>query len=104
MRTIRARLTVTYAALFLITGAVLLILMYVMLSSALEPPKKYDSDYRDGYNHDREYNIPGTEEEWEWQLESAKGEQRDEALRLVKITAAIALAVAFLGALGVGWI
>lgn len=104
MRTIRARLTVTYAALFLITGAVLLILMYVMLSSALEPPKKSDSDYRDGYNHDREYNIPGTEEEWEWQLESAKGEQRDEALRLVKITAAIALAVAFLGALGVGWI
>lgn len=104
MRTIRARLTVTYAALFLVTGAVLLILMYVMLSSALEPSKKYDNGYRNGYGQDHEYAVPGTEEEWEWQLESAKGEQREEALRLVKITAAIALGVAFLGALGVGWI
>lgn len=104
MRTIRARITVTYAALFLITGAVLLALMYVMLSSALEPPKKYDDGYNRGTpNQGREYEIPGTEEEWEWQLESAKGEQRQEALRLVKITAAIALGVAFLGALGVGW-
>lgn len=104
MRTIRAKLTATYAALFLVTGAALLILMYVMLNSALEPPKKYDNGYRDGYSHDHEYAVPGTEEEWEWQLESAKGEQRDEALRLVKITAVIALGVAFLGALGVGWI
>lgn len=104
MRTIRARLTATYAVLFLITGAALLVLMYVMLNSALEPPKKYDNGYRSGHSYDHEYTIPGTEEEWEWQLESAKGEQRDEALRLVKITAAIALGVAFLGALGVGWI
>lgn len=102
MSTIRAKITVTYAALFLVTGAVLLILMYVMLSSALEPPKKYDNGYRPEKNH--EYSVPGTEEEWEWQLESAKGEQREEALRLVKITAAIALGVAFLGALGIGWI
>lgn len=104
MRSIRSRITVTYAALFLITGAVLLALMYVMLNSAIKPDKKYDGDYRSGPNREREYNVPGSEEEWEWQLESARGQQREEALRLVKITATIALAVASLGALGVGWI
>lgn len=104
MNTIRARLTVTYAALFLVTGAVLLALMYVMLSSALEPPRKYDNGYRNEPGQERGIQVPGTEEEWEWQLESAKGEQREEALRLVKITAAIALGVAFLGALGIGWV
>lgn len=104
MKTIRSRITVTYAALFLVTGAVLLALMYIMLSSALQPPKKYDDGNHGRPSPEREYTVPGTEEEWEWQLDEARGQQRDEALRLVKITAAIALGVASLGALGVGWI
>lgn len=103
IRTIRARLTLTYAALFLITGAVLIALMYVMLSSALEPPPKPKDDYQNSGKH-VEYGMPGNEDQWQDQLESAKGEQRDEALRLVKITAIIALGVASLGALGVGWV
>lgn len=103
MRTIRARITVAYAALFLVSGAVLLVLMYVMLSSALEPPpKNYRDDRKPEYNN--ELTVPGSPEEWQERVEYEKGQQRDEALRLVKITAAIALAVAFVGALGIGWI
>lgn len=100
IQTIRAKLTATYAALFLVIGAVLLVLMYVMLSSALDIPKKYT--YGNGYQ--AEHAMPGSAEEWEQSLEWAKIEQRDEALRLVKITAAISLGVAFLGALGIGWL
>ncbi|MCO5219203.1 MAG: ATP-binding protein [Thermomicrobiales bacterium] len=103
MRTVRARLTLTYAALFLITGTVLIALMYVMLSSALEPPPKPKNDNPKPDQH-YEYTMPGNEDEWQQQLESAKGEQREEALRQVKISAAIALAVASVGALGVGWV
>ena len=103
MRTIRARITVTYAALFLVSGAVLLVLMYVMLSSALEPPRKgYKDDHYPPYG--TEYQTPGSTEEWEERIDWEKEQQRDEALRLVKITAAIALGVVFLGALGIGWV
>lgn len=103
MRTIRARITVTYAALFLVSGAVLLVLMYVMLSSALEPADKgYKGDYKPPYG--TEQKMPGSPEEWEERIDYEKKQQRDEALRLVKITAAIALGVAFLGALGIGWV
>lgn len=102
MRTIRAKITVTYAALFLVTGAVLLVLMYVMLSSALEPPKKDYKDVKPPYN--TEQQAPNSKEEWEERIDWEKEQQREEALRLVKITAAIALGIAFLGALGIGWI
>lgn len=104
MRTIRSRITFTYAALFLVTGAVLLVMMYVMLNSALKPSKKLEGDFKPDHTQGQEHKLPGSEEEWQWQLQTARDEQRDEALRLVKITAAIALAVAFLGALGIGWI
>lgn len=104
MRTIRARITVTYAALFLVSGAVLLVLMYVMLSSALEPPDKGGKGENDKPSHITQLRDPGSAEEWEERIESEKKEQREEALRLVKITALIALGVAFVGALGIGWV
>ena len=103
IRTIRARLTLTYAALFLVTGAVLIVLMYVMLSNALEPPPKPKSDYPQT-NQTTEYAMPENEKDWRDQLDSARGEQRQEALDLVKVTAGIALALASIGALGVGWV
>lgn len=103
IRTIRARLAITYAALFFVTGAVLLIFMYVMLSSALEPnDNKYKDDEYGGYS--TAPAEPATKEEWEWRIDEAKHEQREDALRLVRVTAGIALAVASIGALGVGWI
>lgn len=102
LRTVRAKLTVTYAALFLITGAALLVFMYVMLSSALQPKEPHKYDKPPGGN--TEQTIPKSEEEWEYRIDEAKKEQRQDALRLVRITAGIALAVASVGALGVGWI
>ena len=101
IRTIRARLAITYAALFLITGAVLLVFMYVMLNSALKPPDKYKDGGKDPYT--TEQPAPGSPEEWQDRIDSAKDEQRQDALRLVRITAGIALGVASVGALGVGW-
>lgn len=102
MRTIRARLTITYAALFLVTGTVLIVLMYVMLSNTLDhPPPKPRDDY---HQQTSQEIMPTNEEDWQDQLDRAKGEQREEALRQVKITAAIALGVASVGALGVGWV
>ncbi|MCA9833909.1 MAG: HAMP domain-containing histidine kinase [Thermomicrobiales bacterium] len=102
MRTIRARLTLTYAALFLVTGTVLIVLMYVMLSNALDhpPPKPRDEQHEQS----NQTTMPTNEEEWQYQIDNAKGEQREEALSLVKVSAAIALGVASVGALGVGWV
>lgn len=104
MRTVRARLTFTYAALFLVIGAVLLVFIYLMLSSALEPPNDKYKDGESGRYGRNSPTEPATKEEWEWRIDEAKEQQRNDALRLVRITSGIALAVASIGALGVGWI
>lgn len=103
IRTVRARLTFTYAALFLVTGAVLLIIMYVMLSSALQPADKYDGKDYGKESYPTRQATPDSPEEWEHRIDEAKSQQRQDALRLVRITSGIALGVAAVGALGVGW-
>jgi signal transduction histidine kinase len=110
--TIRLRLTLIYAAMFFVTGAILLTMMYVLVDQALKPPDRpggpgpdphamvqaspsAGQEFRDG--------LPQSEAELESRLDAAREEQRAEALRQVQIQAAIALVVTSIGALGLGW-
>ena len=95
--TIRLRLTLTYGMLFLLAGAFLLVLVYVLLNRALRDPgpplrQSHDPDSR----VERQYT---TEEVIE-----ARREERQSALRQVRIQAWIALVITSAGALLLGWL
>lgn len=101
--TIRLRLTLFYTGLFLMSGAVLLVLMYVLLSQTLQPP------HPPAPNHPPDAVVqttsPGAEEpSFEERLADAREQERENALRQVRIVAIGALVVTSLGAVGLGWI
>lgn len=110
--TIRLRLTLTYAALFLVAGALLLGLMYVLLDQALRPPDSADGagggppaawDREAARDTEGRYPLPSSRAELQRQLDAAREEQRSEALRQVQVQAGIALLVTSVVALGMGW-
>ncbi|HWV23780.1 MAG TPA: HAMP domain-containing sensor histidine kinase [Thermomicrobiales bacterium] len=98
--TIRLRLTLFYGGLFLVSGAILLVLMYVLLSQNLQPPPPKPP-------HDTVVQVEGpTDEEpsFEEQLADARKQERENALSQIRIVAAGALVVTSVGALGLGWV
>ena len=112
--TVRLRLTLTYGALFLISGALLLALLYALLSRALDPgpppnrgPQNGQQQNGNGPAQDQEEG-PGaaiadnrTPAE---QVEDARREERQSALRQVQIQAGIALVATSAIALLLGWV
>ncbi|MGN6032265.1 MAG: sensor histidine kinase, partial [Thermomicrobiales bacterium] len=106
LSTVRLRLTLMYAALFFVGGAVLLGLTYVLLSRALAPPAPAATGPEpgverpatgDGTNGNGELSI-------EEQIRETRREEREAALQQVQIQAIIALTATSLGALALGWI
>ena len=101
--TVRLRLTLVYGGLFFIAGAVLLTLMYVLLSRSLEPPRPPEGEH--GPPPVEQQAADGTDTRTvEQQIQDARREERQAALRQVKIEAGIALVVTSVGALGLGWV
>ena len=101
--TVRLRLTLVYGGLFFIAGAVLLTLMYVLLSRSLEPPRPLEGEH--GPPPVEQQAADGTDTRTvEQQIQDARREERQAALRQVKIEAGIALVVTSVGALGLGWV
>lgn len=103
LATVRLRLTLLYAALFFVGGAVLLGLTYILLSRALAPPPLASTG-------------PGVERpvgggaaangglSIEERIRETRREERRTALRQVRVQAIIALTAASIGALVLGWI
>ena len=111
--TIRLRLTLTYAALFFVAGALLLGLMYVLLDQALRPPDHGPGseggppaawDREAASDTDGRFPLPTSRDELQRRLDAAREEQRTEALRQVQIQAGIALLATSIVALGLGWL
>lgn len=112
--TVRLRLTLTYGALFLVSGALLLALLYALLSRALDPGPPPDRGPKDGQQ--QEGGGPGQNQEEgvetvvvddrtpEEQVEDARREERQSALREVQIQAGIALVATSAVALLLGWV
>lgn len=108
LSTVRLRLTLMYAALFFVGGAVLLGLTYVLLSRALAPPAPASTGPEPGI----ERPAGGTGNDGttsgqlslEEQIRETRREEREAALQQVQIQALIALTVTSLGALALGWI
>jgi len=96
--TIRLRLTLTYGMLFLLAGAFLLVLTYVLLNRALRdpgPPQR-GGDHGQESAIERQYTPA--------QINALRKEERQSALRQVRIQAWIALVVTSAGALLLGWL
>ncbi|MGH2551617.1 MAG: sensor histidine kinase [Thermomicrobiales bacterium] len=118
--TVRLRLTLTYGALFLVTGALLLGLLYALLSRALDPgpPKQFGNgssqSQGQGPNGGSEGGgadeppfttpVAGETRTTEQQVDDARREERQSALRQVQIYAGIALVVSSALSLIAGWI
>ncbi|MGC4108271.1 MAG: HAMP domain-containing sensor histidine kinase [Thermomicrobiales bacterium] len=108
--TVRLRLTLMYAALFFLGGAVLLGLTYILLSRTLAPPPVEPG--RDGLGTDlarpaeigEPANAAGQAASIEDQIRETRREERRAALQQVQIQAVIALTVTSIGALMLGWI
>lgn len=100
--TVRLRLTLIYSGLFLVSGAILLALMYGLLSQTLAPPPP-----RDGPPPELVQDSAIGNEDLrtvEERLHDARSEERANALRQVQIVAGVALIVTSVGALGLGWV
>jgi signal transduction histidine kinase len=95
--TIRLRLTLTYGVLFLLAGAFLLALTYVLLNRALrQPDAPRRGDHQPESAIERQYTPA--------QIDALRREERQSALRQVRIQAWIALVVTSAGALLLGWL
>ncbi len=95
--TIRLRLTLTYGVLFLLAGAFLLALTYVLLNRALrQPDQPRRGDHQSESAIERQYTPA--------QIDALRKEERQSALRQVRIQAWIALVVTSAGALLLGWL
>lgn len=113
--TVRLRLTLTYGALFLISGALLLGLLYALLSRALDPGPPPDRGHQaEQQQQNGSGPPPGQNDEAneslvdnrtaEEQVEDARREERQSALREVQIQAGIALVATSAVALLLGWV
>jgi signal transduction histidine kinase len=110
--TVRLRLTLLYGGLFLATGLLLLAIMYGLLAQSFQD-RRGDGDGRGGHGtgqsrgDDQGVGGPGADinqPSVEDQVESARQEERDAALRQVQVQGGIALVVATAVALLLGWI
>jgi len=103
--TVRLRLTLIYGALFVVAGAFLLVLLYGLLSRALDPGPPPGGARGGGGRPPQEQTIGDqgsrTVEE---QIQDARREERESALEQVRIQAGIALLVTSAGALLLGWL
>lgn len=101
----RLRLTMLFGGMFFLATAMLLVMMYLLLSQALEPPP---------YKHDYPPPVPGAPsapesaepeptdaQQAEW--DAIRREERERALRTVRYTMAGALLVTTATATGLGW-
>jgi signal transduction histidine kinase len=111
--TVRLRLTLTYGALFLVSGALLLALLYGLLSRALDPGPPPDRGPHNGQQqtqgqgpgNDPNAGAPIVDDRTpEEQVEDARREERQSALRQVQVQAGIALVATSALALLLGWV
>jgi signal transduction histidine kinase len=102
--TVRLRLTLTYGALFLVAGALLLVLLYGLLSRALDPGPPGDRERGRNEPPAQEQPIEPDTRTVEEQIADARREERASALNQVQVQAAIALVATSAGALLLGWV
>jgi signal transduction histidine kinase len=110
--TVRLRLTLLYGGLFLATGVLLLAIMYGLLTRTLGDKHGGEGSDRTGQQggqgpgndqNQQRSDAAANQGTTQQQIDSARQEERISALRQVRIQAGIALAVATMVALLVGW-
>ncbi|MGC4192783.1 MAG: HAMP domain-containing sensor histidine kinase [Thermomicrobiales bacterium] len=107
LATVRLRLTLMYAALFFVGGAILLGLTYILLSRALAPPPPVASGPNgdgSGFARSSDQTSGNDATSLEERIRETRREERESALRQVQVQAAIALTATSVGALVLGWI
>lgn len=100
--TVRLRLTLMYAALFLVAGVIMIVILYALLSRALTPPEMPPPEEP----HIGEVITEGDDVTMtiEEQIDQARREERESALQQVQIQAGIALLASVFVALTFGWV
>ncbi len=106
--TVRLRLTLTYTALFVVTGALLLVLLYVLLSNALAPPTPR-TGIPQGSGPITNISRGNTaadqaDDTLNDQLDETRREERSAALQQVQVQATIALLLMSVASFVLGWI
>ena len=109
--TVRLRLTLLYGGLFFVAAAIMLLLLYGLLRRELRPPPRPDGGGRpagqvDGGNAgtDRVDAPPANETDFQRRIFEVRRDERAGVLRRVPGLAVVALLVATLGAMALGWV